>query len=675
MPTVLSSLFIAAISGFATYFLPGHDVWQQWTYLLHSFSGLLLSVVIFPFIVIHFRRTLGLRRPAVLLTGLVVVGAALALLATGVHVALVGHREALRWVYHVHIVAAFVVALTFLGHLIGHRVLMPTRRKETETRRFPSITSVSLKMVAWSGIAAATFILGATILYQLAPSTYRDEAVIKPYETTYGPHPFRPSQTETTTGGFVDERRIAGSEKCGVCHAQIANEWAASMHAQAASDKAYQTNINLLAKKKGMTATRYCEGCHAPVALLTGQLSAGGKLDTHGHMHEGVSCLTCHGIDRIAHLKGVGSYVFKPPTDYLFAERDNFLANKLHNYLIRIHPDEHRRTMAKPVLQSPQLCATCHAQFMDKEVNNWGWVKMQDDYSGWLKGPYSGQSDHAFAHRQMTRCQDCHMPRLPGEDPSADKNGLVSAHRWPGANTAIPAITKNVEQLAVVTRFLQEDKIRVAIEEPNRARALRSGRPINPEVALDAEAPGYFYLGETAQISVIVSNVGVGHDFPGGTSDINEAWVHFRVVDAQDRLVYESGGIVKSNSNNDPLDPLYEQKLNNNDVDPKAHFYRSLMIDRSGKHVWRHDLFNMIGDSYKKVIPAGGSDIVHYRFKIPTWAKGALTATAVVRYRKLNNRYARWALKDINLVLPIVDMARDSINLPVRQKPEIVVRD
>ena len=125
-------------------------------------------------------------------------------------------------------------------------------------------------------------------------------------------------------------------------------------------------------------------------------------------------------------------------------------------------------------------------------------------------------------------------------------------------------------------------------------------------------------------------------------------------VDAQGRLLYESGAVDETNA-----------------VDPSAHFYRTIPLDRNGQNVWRHDLFNMVGDNYKKVIPAGGADVAEYSFSIPSWTKGSIVVSAVLRYRKFNNRYARWALKDNEVRLPVVDVARDSITVPVRIKPEI----
>lgn len=232
--------------------------------------------------------------------------------------------------------------------------------------------------------------------------------------------------------------------------------------------------------------------------------------------------------------------------------------------------------------------------------------------------------------------------------------GMIRAHFMPGANTAIPWHNGDRAQVQRVTDFLQADRVRISIEQPTRTDTVESNLPISPEAGIKAEAPAYFYPGEDVKLTMIVTNTGVGHDFPGGTTDINEAWVHVRVVDAQNQLVYESGGLTEDN-----------------DVDPNAHFYRTLAVNRQGKHVWRHDLFNMVGDSYQKVVPAGASDVVDYSFMIPAWAKSPLTVSATVRYRKFNNRFARWALKRPEAKLPIVDVARTDIQLPVRRKPRV----
>jgi hypothetical protein len=499
-------------------------------------------------------------------------------------------------------------------------------------------------------------VLLATGFYHLRATPYQDKPAVEPYAYSYGEHPFRPSQTETSSGGFLDARRIGASERCASCHQEIAEQWKASIHAQAASDKTYQTNIKLLSERKDMAATRYCEGCHAPAALLSGQLTIGGKLDTPGHLQEGVSCMACHGIERVEHVKGVASYRFKAPEPYLFEGSTATVPTFIHNFLTRLKPEQHKADLARTVLASPEICATCHAQFMDKDFNNWGWVKMQDDYTAWLNGPYSGQTRQNFAHAEQRRCQDCHFPLQKGKDPSASQAGLIKTHFNIGANTAIPWVTQNLAQLQRTSQFLKADQMRISIDKPNRTDTTESARHIDPKLIASSETPAYFYLGEEVALKIAVTNAQVGHAFPGGTTDINEAWLHFLVKDSQGRKIYESGYLDKDNN-----------------VEASAYFYRSIPIDRIGNAVWRHDLFNMVGDSFKRIIPPGATDVTSYSFKVPDDVKGPLVVTASLKYRKLNNRYARWALKDEQVELPIVEMATTSLLLPIKIKPEVAM--
>lgn len=647
-------LAATALTGYATFLVARTAVWEQWAYLAHTLQGVALAVLVVQYVYLHYRRTVGLRRPAVSLSGIIAVLIALAFVGTGIHMAVFGQFEAARSIYWTHVIAASVVIAAIFGHVIWHRATLPANRREIKEPLF-SIRPVTLKSTRLQVAIAAAGILIGTLAYAILPSPYIDKAVIEPYQLTYGDNPFAPSHNLTANNGFYDVKRLDGAARCGVCHEEIYNDWKSSIHAKAASDKAYQTNVNLLSTKKGMAATRYCEGCHAPVAMMSGQLTEGGKLDTPGHLQEGVTCLSCHAIRRVLDTSGVASYLYDPPASYLFAGYDNFVARKVHNYVVRLNPSLHRRDMARPPLPTPEICATCHAQFMEKVMNDWGWVKMQDDYTAWLKGPFSGQSNHTFAQTSVQRCQDCHYPLVPGNDPSATTTGLQRSHRLPGANTAIPFIDGDHQQLELQTRFLQANRVTVTIDKPTRQQAQRSNRYMQPDISNVTEPPGYFYLGDSVTINTVVSNVGVGHEFPGGTTDINEVWVHFVVSDGQNRVIFESGALGADES-----------------VDPAAYFYRSLPVDKEGKLVWRHDLFRVVGDSFKNVIKPGGADVVTYNFAVPSWAKSPLNVGAILKYRKLNIRYARWALKDEKLALPVVDMASDAITIPIRERIEAV---
>ena len=246
------------------------------------------------------------------------------------------------------------------------------------------------------------------------------------------------------------------------------------------------------------------------------------------------------------------------------------------------------------------------------------------------------------------------MPLVDSKDPSADVNGKVRSHHFPGANTFLPLLRGDEKQLEAVKAFLRSNKLRVSIDPPNRDDALQTVHALDEELRNFEEAPYFYYLGETAKISAAISNIGVGHDFPGGTTDINEAWVEFQALDAEGRLIFISGEIGPDNF-----------------VDPGAYFYRSLPVDRHGNLVWKHDLFNMVGESFRRVIKAGESDIVSYDFVVPAWAKSPLVVTVTLKYRKLNERYARWALKDKYVKIPVVDIAWDSLIVPIKIRKNV----
>lgn len=650
-------LFITAcLSGFISWGFDGLNfIAQQWLYLLHVVTGLGISWILVPYLWRHFKRTLGVRRPSMLISGLLSAVIFIALLFTGIWLLWFGQVQQLAQLLNHHVILASIFSGLIALHFVAHWLLRGDGLKnKRHNQRFSSIKALGLYPTLIYTLSGFLGVLALTVLYQQLPSPYSSKPVVENYNYPYGQHPFRPSQTETKSGDFIDHKQIAQSDDCAICHSDIAQQWRSSAHRLAASDKTYITNVSLLAKNQGIEATRYCEGCHAPVALLSGQLSQGGDhggiLNTTAN-HEGVGCLSCHSISKAVHLKGVASFEYTPPRDYLFSGYDITGLNQIRHLLMRMQPEQHKQDMAQPILKQPEQCATCHVQFMDQDMNQWGWVKMQDEYSAWLSSPYSQQQDHTFAKTKPVRCQDCHMPMVNADDPSANASGQVASHYFTGANTMLPLLNNDPAQLQRTTAFLQNDKIRITIEEPKRIDASQNPQTVNENLRANKEAPYYYYLGETAKINVIVNNTGVGHNFPGGTIDISQAWVAFTATDANGELLYASGFMDERNT-----------------LDKNAHQYRSWPVDKKGELVWRHDLFNRVGEAYKNVIPAGQSDFIEYEFTIPAWAQGPIVVSAVVKYRKLNERYARWALQEQYQVLPVVDMARAALVIPLRIK-------
>ncbi|MBB3063168.1 multiheme c-type cytochrome [Microbulbifer rhizosphaerae] len=653
--SLVATLIICSLSGLAIFILPKHMAGNQLNILAHVVVGLSFSVLVLAYSFVHFKRTLGIRKPLLILSGILAIATLAAYLYTGFYLAINGHRETSSHIGHWHMVGSLVIIALIALHLALHRVIK--YRTRTEDNRAHTYSWHSLTYgLKWA--AAYLFVIFiASAAYALFDKPLAVKSISDNYATPYGDHPFRPSQAETVSGGFIHEKQIAGAAQCASCHQDIARQWYSSVHRQAASDPVYARNVSLLAAERGIAATRYCEGCHTPVALLTGELTPGGKHGgvpgTSGHA-EGVTCLSCHAMADTVHLDGVASYLYRPPHPYLFGNSDSAILRGISQYLIKISADQHKRDVAAPVLREARHCATCHTQFMDKDINNWGWVKMQDEYSAWLSSPFSRQHQQTFATDNMTRCQDCHMPLVKANDPSANAEGMIRSHRFLAANTMLPLISGDTEQLELTKKFLQSNKLRVTIEKPNRQKALQTEVSLDESLRKHQETPYYHYLGETVTLKVLVNNIGVGHEFPGGTIDLNQAWVELLVRDATGKAVYSSGTLSEDGY-----------------LDQDAHIYRSIPVDRHGKQVWTHELFNMVGETYKNVIAPGGSDIAEYQFEVPSWVKGPLVVDATVKYRKLNQRYAKWALQDKYQELPVVDMARDTLVLDILHEKEV----
>lgn len=658
--TFLTLFSIIVLSGIIPHLFTSYssNIWH-WNTLGHTFLGLIIIVLLVSFVTRHISRTLGKRRPFLLVSGVIFTLASLLLWLGGTYIAIFGQTEKLRWIFDSHILLGYIVLLLLLTHIASH--LTKSKKKPKTEPTFNTIDSSTSRKL----FLAPLFYTGILLTTSLTYSSFYNpvistEAAIQPYDYSYGEHPFRPAQSETSTGSFINPKVIGNSPKCATCHEEIFNEWLSSLHSQAASDIAYVKNISLLEKTRGIAATRYCEGCHAPVALLSGELSDGGK---HGGVpntlanHEGVGCMGCHGITRATHLKGSASFEFTPSQTYLFEHSDNVIAQKIHNFLIKVSPRQHRTVMSPEISRSSKLCATCHEQFMDKSMNNWGWVKMQNEYSSWVSSSFSGQTEHDFHNSETMRCQDCHFPLVKGNDPSADAHSMVRSHRTPGANTAIPWLNGDKEQFETTKRFLQTSKVQIHIETPSRPDTTQSMQFIDEKLRKEQDNPFFLYLGERAKLRVTVNNRMVGHNFPAGTTDINQAWVYFKVIDAENNTIFESGALNEDGT-----------------LDKSAHKYHTIAIDRHGKEVWKHDLFRMTGDAYKNIIPAGKSDIAEYSFEVPFWAKGPLTLTTMLKYRKFNQRYASWALDDERPQLPIVVMDRDSLTVAVRNKSKVTNR-
>src|ERR687885_217914 len=161
----------------------------------------------------------------------------------------------------------------------------------------------------------------------------------------------------------------------------------------------------------------------------------------------------------------------------------------LHDRLLYLDPAPHRNAFLKPFHreQTAEFCSVCHKVHLDVPVNSYRWIRGFNEYDNWQASGVSGQGARSFYYpAQSQRCADCHMPLVDSNDPAA-KNGKVRSHRFPGANTALPFVNHDAEQLKTVQAFLRDGQISVDIfgfaRVPEAAEAEKSVAAAEPRLS------------------------------------------------------------------------------------------------------------------------------------------------------------------------------------------------
>ncbi|MBT5656789.1 MAG: cytochrome b/b6 domain-containing protein [Phycisphaerae bacterium] len=413
------------------------------------------------------------------------------------------------------------------------------------------------------------------------------------------------------TQGAIDPRLLGGSAGCGTsgCHTEIYTEWLPSAHRYSSLDVMFQDVQELMVAETSAETTRYCGGCHDPISLFAGAKNAHtAAVGNPIGMDEGTSCLVCHSIVQ-TDVQGNGDYTIRPPERYIYElHEDDEVAKFLSDFLIRIYPNHHITEYSKPLYKTAEFCAACHKQYLDVEVNtDIGKVQGQNQYDSWMNSRWfhEGNPDATIS------CRECHMPLQPSTDPASgdptDYNrsladGMHRGHRMCGANQYIPTLQNlegGADQVAEVEKWL-----RGQTEIPEIADKWTRG----PVVRLAIDAPETIAPGEQADIRVLLTNNKTGHDFPTGPLDMIESWIELTVVDENSDVLYHTGGV----------DASTDQIVNSQVL------FKATGFDREGKLIDRHNLWDLVGASYKRSLYPGVTDSFEAELVCPSMARGRL---------------------------------------------------
>ncbi len=260
---------------------------------------------------------------------------------------------------------------------------------------------------------------------------------------------------------------------CRQCHADIYEQWAQSMMAQAYTHhwdeiEYFELALPHAGKDPKVAGVREgCNGCHAPVSFLAGDVppprpSAGSRAN------EAVSCDLCHVI---AERTGDPSFNFNYVVEPGRVKRGNRDGVK----------SPYHETVRNDFTRSAEYCGTCH-----NEQSPYGvWVKATQ--LEWKEGPYA---------KEGVPCHVCHMPRAPGRSAvtAREEHPDIAQHLFHGAH--------------------DPGKVRGAIE----LRMHPSDREIEP--------------GDRIVVTVQAFNGKCGHKVPSGSAEERQLWLRVTAVDA-----------------------------------------------------------------------------------------------------------------------------------------------
>jgi tetratricopeptide (TPR) repeat protein len=475
-----------------------------------------------------------------------------------------------------------------------------------------------------------------------------------------GPNgPFFPSSAQVYGGEKIPSKFFMESASCQRCHEDIYNQWNSSAHHFSSfNNQWYRKSIEYMQDTIGTKPSKWCGGCHDPAVLYAGKMDTPIKQIVHTpEAQAGLGCMMCHSIADVKSTMGQADFYLEYPKLHELAASKNPLVRTMHDFMIKLNPEPHRRVFLKPFMkqQTAEFCSSCHKVHLDVPVNHYRWFRGFNEYDNWQASGVSGEGARSFYYPpKPQQCADCHMP-LEHSNDMGNIAGQVHSHRFPGANTAVPTANEDPMQLKRTEDFLTSGALTVDIFALSRANTPIGASATKSRAAGKQELATTFAIGEEAEtaarvphgeteeaapitapldrahptvrrgdsvrVDVVVRTKRVGHFFPGGTVDAYDTWLELKGVDDKSQTIFWSG-MVEDNGKGP--------------VDKGAHFYRSLQVDAHGNPINKRNAWSTRAVVYVRLIPPGAADTVHFRMKIPEKAGNKITLTARLCYRKFS---------------------------------------
>jgi DNA-binding beta-propeller fold protein YncE len=240
-------------------------------------------------------------------------------------------------------------------------------------------------------------------------------------------------------------------------------------------------------------------------------------------------------------------------------------------------------------LRKPEFCAGCHEQFVPGNG-----LASITTYNEWSVGKYANEA-------VPQTCVTCHATSTAG----------VADHSMPGGNVYLSTLFGETTLAAAEVKKLQQ----VMKLTPSR----------NPD----------------GSVTVTLTNVGSGHAFPTGVTDVVEAWVELQAVDGSGNVLAHYGGP-------DPTTGLLPSSAARLGTD---------IADKNGTILYQHELSQAVGIPFDRRVPPGGSLDLTVT-PAATLPSGVTELDAVLLYRNIRATYYQRATMATSGSVAAIEMAR-----------------
>jgi Flp pilus assembly protein TadD len=632
---------VLTISAAYLYGFPQPTVFYAAIVLLHAAAGVLAAAILLPKLIRLLREGSLVSRTGWLLLAVgAIVG--LILIKTGT-----SRTEWNKLYLHIAISVAGIGLL--LADRLGRR--SSSNLRPSGSRAFASALRVTFCLALLVAIG-----YGERYIRQSWQTRNRIQNPVMPPETMNAEGdgaqgPFFPSSAQVYGGQKIPSKFFMQSDSCKRCHEDIYNQWYSSAHHFSSfNNQWYRKAVEYMQDTVGTKPSKWCGGCHDPAVLYSGLMDTPIKQIVHRpEAQAGLGCMMCHSIAKVKSTMGQADFYLEYPKLHELAASENPVTRALHDFVIKLNPEPHRRVFLKPFMrdQTAEFCSTCHKVHLDVPVNNYRWLRGFNEYDNWQASGVSGQGARSFYYPpKPQQCADCHMPTTASKD-QGNIDGMVHSHRFLAANTAVPTANEDANQLKLTEDFLKSGALTVdifalspepaplkpgamtesdlstsfAVGEEAETKISAEGGEASPIIAPLNRIQPAVRRGDTVRVDVVVRTKKVGHFFPGGTVDAYDTWLELKGTDDKGQTIFWSG-MVEDNGHGP--------------VEKGAHFYRSLQIDAHGNPINKRNAWATRAVVYVRLIPPGAADTVHYRVRIPENAGSKITLHARLCYRKFS---------------------------------------